>query len=448
MSSWTSLEPASVPVEPGGSAKVTLTVRNEDDTVSEYSFSVVGAPAPWTTVEPSTLRLYPGARGTVTVTFAPPRTAAAPAGPTPYGVRVRSQQNQNLFDVAEGRVDVSPFSDVRAELYPVTVRGRLGATPRLTFQNNGNAPVDVTVGARDDEDALRFRPTPAAMRVAPGSTLSAGVRIQARGLNLFRGEQRLPFAVTSQLGGPGVDAFGSRLESRGTFVRRPLLPRWLYVVAAALVALALLSSGVYYGARAFRNAPPAAVAVPTGAPPTGQAQDVGNGQTAPPPPPDQQNTGDAQPDQQDQQGQQGQQQSLVISGARVGDLLTRPTDSTDVGLLARASQPARDYQRWIVLPAGDDTVVLVPATSSTLVLEQRRGEAEVRLRETSTDDIRRGRVDDRQKWRVEDKGNNRSQITNVDTGDCLTDMGTGNKVVASDCTGDLENQQRWQLLQN
>ena len=58
MSLWTSLEPASASVEPGGSAQVRLRVRNTGDVVDEYRFEPVGALAPWTRVEPQTLRLY------------------------------------------------------------------------------------------------------------------------------------------------------------------------------------------------------------------------------------------------------------------------------------------------------------------------------------------------------------------------------------------------------
>ncbi|MEU9435337.1 hydrolase, partial [Streptomyces sp. NPDC048252] len=80
MSLWTSLEPASVTVDPGSRATVRLRVRNTGDVVDEYRFEPVGPTAPWTTVEPQTLRLYPGTTGTVELTFAPPRTPDATAG--------------------------------------------------------------------------------------------------------------------------------------------------------------------------------------------------------------------------------------------------------------------------------------------------------------------------------------------------------------------------------
>ncbi|MFF2511419.1 hydrogenase expression protein, partial [Streptomyces sp. NPDC058086] len=79
MSLWTSLEPASSTVDPGGSVRVRLRLRNTGDVVDEYRFEPVGDVAPWAVVEPQTLRLYPGTTGTVELTFSPPRTPDAVA---------------------------------------------------------------------------------------------------------------------------------------------------------------------------------------------------------------------------------------------------------------------------------------------------------------------------------------------------------------------------------
>ena len=63
VSLWTSLEPASATVDPGGRTTVRLRLRNTGDVVDEYRFEPVGAVAPWTTVEPSTRGSTPGPRG-------------------------------------------------------------------------------------------------------------------------------------------------------------------------------------------------------------------------------------------------------------------------------------------------------------------------------------------------------------------------------------------------
>jgi hypothetical protein len=46
VSLWTSLEPASTTVDPGGTATGRLRLRNTGDVVDEYRFEPVGALAP------------------------------------------------------------------------------------------------------------------------------------------------------------------------------------------------------------------------------------------------------------------------------------------------------------------------------------------------------------------------------------------------------------------
>src|SRR3954454_17269659 len=138
MSLWTSLEPPSTTVDPGGSATVRLRLRNTGDVVDEYRFVPVGGMAPWTTVEPQTIRLFPGTTGTVELTFAPPRTPDATAGPTPYGVQIIPTEHPQATTVPEGNVTVTPFTQVRAELVPHTVKGRFRGRPRLAVDNIGN----------------------------------------------------------------------------------------------------------------------------------------------------------------------------------------------------------------------------------------------------------------------------------------------------------------------
>lgn len=423
-----------MPVDPGESASATLTIRNDGDTVGEFGFTVVGMPSAWTRVEPPTLRLYPGARGVVTATFTPPRSSAAPAGLTPFGIQVRSRENPSLFESAEGTVEVRPFSDVRTELYPVTSRGRIGASPRLRVENAGNALLDVAVTARDDEDGLRFVPTPAGVRVPPGGSVATRLRIRPRGLQLLRAEQRLPYAVTAQLSGPGATGQASRLESRGTFVRRPLIPRWVVALTAAAAAIGALAAGTYAVLPLLKDkgqtftAAPAVAPLPP-APAATQPGQAGQQSTAPPEPPPSSEAGG------------GYSKAIVISGARLGDLLTRAKDGNDVGLAQRKNKPAPDVQEWLAMPAGDGTVVLVPVNETSKALKQDKSEATLA-------DFDRNQVTDQQRWRVDDKGNDRFQISNVSSGDCLTDEGTQKKAGVVGCAPNLETQQRWLLLQD
>ncbi|WP_433555646.1 hypothetical protein ACQPWY_24675 [Pseudonocardia xinjiangensis] len=141
MSLWTSLEPTSSTVTPGaGAATFTLKVRNNGDTVEEYQLSVLGPLSRFCQFTPDKLRLFPGDEGTVTLTVKVPRTPEVLAGPTPIGVRVVPREHPELSDVAEGTVTVTSFGDLRAEMNPVTVRGRAALQRQQPGQRSTGDP--------------------------------------------------------------------------------------------------------------------------------------------------------------------------------------------------------------------------------------------------------------------------------------------------------------------
>jgi len=157
VSLWTSLEPASSTVDPGSRTTVRLRLRNTGDVVDEYRFEAVGDVAPWTIVEPQTLRLYPGTTGTVELTFEPPRGPDAVAGPNAYAVRITPTEHPEATTVPEGNLTITPFTEVRAELVPATVKGRFRGRPKPAVDNPGNpAAPSPAAGIRN----LRSRRSP------------------------------------------------------------------------------------------------------------------------------------------------------------------------------------------------------------------------------------------------------------------------------------------------
>lgn len=233
MSLWTSLEPVSVTVDPGSSTRVRLRVRNTGDVVDEYRFEPVGDVAPWTTVEPQTLRLYPGTTGTVELTFAPPRTPDATAGPNPYAVRITPTEHPEAVTVPEGNLTITPFSEVRAELVPVTVKGRFRGKPRLAVDNLGNTKVTASVGGSDTGDHLSYEIRPANVQIEPGRAAFVGTTLKPREIIWFGSKEERPYTLTVRRSG------AEPAEVEGTYVQRGLLPRWLATFLGVFTALAI-----------------------------------------------------------------------------------------------------------------------------------------------------------------------------------------------------------------
>ncbi|MCQ9135283.1 hydrolase [Streptomyces hilarionis] len=233
MSLWTSLEPSSVTVDPGSRATVRLRVRNTGDVVDEYRFEPVGDVAPWTTVEPQTLRLYPGTTGTVELTFAPPRTPDATAGPNPYAVRITPTEHPDAVTVPEGNLTVTPFTEVRAELVPPTVKGRFRGRPRLAVDNLGNTKVTASLSGSDTGDRLSYDLKPGSVQIEPGRAVFVDTTLRPRRIIWFGSKEEQPYTLNVQRSG------AAPLPVDGTFVQRGFLPRWLATALSLTVALAI-----------------------------------------------------------------------------------------------------------------------------------------------------------------------------------------------------------------
>ncbi|MFF4489017.1 hydrolase [Streptomyces sp. NPDC001544] len=233
MSLWTSLEPASATVDPGGSTRVRLRLRNTGDVVDEYRFEPVGPIAPWTTVEPQTLRLYPGTTGTVELTFAPPRTPDATAGPHPYAVRITPTEHPEATTVPEGNLTITPFTEVRAELVPPTVKGRFRGRPRLAVDNLGNTKLTASVNGSDNGDQLSYDIHPSNVQIEPGRAAFVKTTLKPRRIIWFGAKEQRPYTLSVLRSG------ADPMPVEGTYVQRGFLPRWLATFFGVITALAV-----------------------------------------------------------------------------------------------------------------------------------------------------------------------------------------------------------------
>nr|WP_203616158.1 hydrolase [Streptomyces sp. SID13726] len=227
------MEPASATVDPGGSTTVRLRLRNTGDVVDEYRFEPVGPIAPWTTVEPPTLRLFPGTTGTVDLTFSPPRTPDAAAGPNPYAVRITPTEHPEATTVPEGNLTITPFTEVRAELVPPTVKGRFRGRPRLAVDNLGNTKLTASISGSDNGDQLAYEIHPGSVQIEPGRAAFVRTTLKPRQIIWFGSKEQRPFTLNVLRSGVNP------LPVEGTYIQRGFLPRWLATFFGVLLALTI-----------------------------------------------------------------------------------------------------------------------------------------------------------------------------------------------------------------
>ncbi|MFE7400818.1 hydrolytic protein [Streptomyces sp. NPDC057557] len=290
-----------VTVSPGAEATTTLTVRNDGDIVEAYTLEVVGDCAAWSTVEPARVSLYPGTSEVVTVRLAPPRSHEVRAGEIPLGVRVLPTEHPESVVVPEATVAVQPFHELRSELEPRRRRGWLGSRFRTAVQNKGNTAVDVAFTGKQAGEELRLAFTPGQRRLEPGESAEVRLRVRARKLIWFGEPVAWPFeveAAESTERDADSEQPGRPETLPGEFAQLPVLPKWLLIVLAALLALliawfALVRPAVRSTAKqagteaaqkeaAHNEQQDATTAGGAGNPAGGQKQGTGPGASAPP----------------------------------------------------------------------------------------------------------------------------------------------------------------------
>lgn len=220
-------------MDPGDSTTVRLRLRNTGDVVDEYRFEPVGDLAPWTTVEPASLRLYPGTTGTVELTFAPPRTSDATAGPNPYAIRITPTEHPESTTVPEGNLTIAPFTEVRAELVPPTVKGRFRGRPKLAVDNLGNTKVTGSLSGSDNGDQLSYEIHPSNFQIEPGRAAFVKATLKPRQIIWFGSRTERPYTLAVKRSGV------TPLSVEGTYVQRSFLPGWLTRLFGILLALTI-----------------------------------------------------------------------------------------------------------------------------------------------------------------------------------------------------------------
>jgi hypothetical protein len=269
MSAVTSLSRNDPTVDPGGQAAVSVKVRNAGSIVDRFDVDVVGPSTGWARVDPPSLSLFPGVEGTVTITWAPPRASSPRAGVYPFGIRVRPAADPSGSTVEEGKVSVTPFTSVAADIVPVTSRGSRTGRHQVVVANRGNASSEVTVTAEDPDARLKLTVQPPRSVVAPDVKVEFAIRVEVDDPFPFGPERQRPFQVSVTAGRQAPIAL------RGVLTQRPGLPGWIPPVAGVVGLVALLSVGAFLAkagpfapeatptpsiAQASASAPPSVVA--------------------------------------------------------------------------------------------------------------------------------------------------------------------------------------------
>jgi hypothetical protein len=238
----------------GGEVRVTNTGPDED----EYSFTIDRQAAQWGWVTPPTVTVPAGAEGSVKVLFRLPKAPKPPAGPLPFTVTVASVKDKSVSTVAEGVVEVAPFSDLLATLNPTSAQGSGPSHHTIALSNRGNAPARFRLTARDPDGHLDLDVEPVTLETGPGTVASANLRVTPRKA-LRRGSEARTFQVLAEADGHDPFRMDGMYTQEGTGIGRApvIVAIVLAVLVLAAAAIAMAGGGDEAGGSAAPRDDPA-----------------------------------------------------------------------------------------------------------------------------------------------------------------------------------------------
>ncbi len=236
------LDTEHIEVDPGGEARLNVSVRNPTTIVEEYALDVVGPAAAWATVEPARLNVMPGSNVTAMVVLNPPRVPPPEAGDTPFAVRCFSQLDRARGAVVEADLAVGGFKELLLQVAPTMSKGITRGKHRVTVINRGNLADRVRLAATEPTDEVRFKFDRDIVDVPGSGQVEAKLTAKAHATFLKGAPKQHRFEVAY---GPLFQPPGEEPEVRptaATYLQKP----WLSPGIVALLVL-LIIAGVLVG---------------------------------------------------------------------------------------------------------------------------------------------------------------------------------------------------------
>ncbi len=241
------LDTEAVSVEPGGQARVMVTITSASSIVEGFALDVVGTqPAQWAEVVPASVSVFPGTDATAVVVFSPPAGVTAGSGTFAFGVRARSTESPDVSSVVEGDITLGKVSGLQARIVPVTSAGRWRGRHAIQLSNWGNSSVTLQLVASDPDAALGFYLRPDLVELPMGATTTVSMTVRTRRPFLRGTPVRLPFQVTGEPvdappGPRGGPAYGdpTRPVVDGALTQKPILSTGFVAALALLLVVAV-----------------------------------------------------------------------------------------------------------------------------------------------------------------------------------------------------------------
>jgi hypothetical protein len=226
------VSPQRITATPGAPALITVSVTNTGAVIAGYTVDVLGLDPEWVDVQGGPLSLFPGDAGTVTLLVELP--ADAPAGTRRPVVQVRDLTRPDATSVTQVSIDVPARHQTTIAMDPPVVSSGREATVGVILENRGNGAEQILLVGEDDDEEVQFAFDPPTQRLDVGERTVVRARMRAR--RPLTGSPKIRAVRVA-----AVLADGSRTETAGSLVQKPVLSRGVFALAGLLVAISVFA---------------------------------------------------------------------------------------------------------------------------------------------------------------------------------------------------------------
>ncbi len=234
MAITTSLEPTTTTSMPGTTVPFALRLHNPESVAQMVTLRPTGPLADYTVVDLASFELGPDGSLDVPSVITLPSSLS----PGPHASTISVSIGDVEVATAEATVEVTAAAAHVALIGPPRSKSASNGRHRVTIENSGNVPVEVTVSATTDDPTITLQPETSHLSAEPGT--STFVDITAIPNEKFW--NGAPVEHGFMVSTIGTD--GQSFDLHGTFEQRPRLRPWwgpaLAGIAGALVIGAIL----------------------------------------------------------------------------------------------------------------------------------------------------------------------------------------------------------------
>lgn len=206
-------------VEAGGTAEMTITLRNLTYETEQYVIAVEGIDPFWYQASAHSLALAPQSQSEIQLILRPPRSGDVRVGPYAFAVKAISRSNPEDMTTVEAVLHVDPLAGLEMEITPRVLTGTKERY-RIRLANHGENDSELVLSGRDREGCLQFDFQPSFVVLQQGQSVEVALRVRPKRGRWLRRPVERDFQIMAAPRGVDWDSEQSHIVS-GVLVDRP-----------------------------------------------------------------------------------------------------------------------------------------------------------------------------------------------------------------------------------